>query len=114
MKASEVRILPALDPGESYVDPEFVLVETSIDAGGEPVTTMELLASRVVGSKMRWHVATLGQSASLSHAAALEWAVSFAASRGIPIVYHRDETARAPHAAATSVRPSSAASSPPK
>ena len=92
MKASEVRILPALDPGESYVEPTFMLVETSCDEGGEPMTTIEHVLSRVVGDRVRWQVATLGQSVALNHAAALEWAVSFAASRGVPIVYHRDET----------------------
>ena len=32
----------------------------------------------------RWQITTLGQSVPLSHAGALEWAVSFAASRDIP------------------------------
>ena len=100
MKATEVRILPALDPGESYVDPAFVLVETRLDDNGEPVTTIERLAGRRVGDKTHWHVATLGQSVPLSHAGALEWAVSFAASRNIGVVYQRDGT-RPIHAAAT-------------
>jgi len=106
MKASEVRILPALDPGDSYVDAAFMLVETALDDNGDPVTTMEHVASRLVGDKTRWQVVTLGQAVPLSHAAALEWAVSFAASRNIPIVYERDSTlvpgqAAAPNAGAT-------------
>ena len=105
MKASEVRILPALDPGDSYVDAAFMLVETALDDNGDPVTTMEHVASRLVGDKTRWQVVTLGQAVPLSHAAALEWAVSFAASRNIPIVYERDSTlvpgqAAAPNAGA--------------
>ena len=36
VKATEVRILKALDPGESYVDPAFLLVETHFDDNGEP------------------------------------------------------------------------------
>ena len=51
MKASEIRILPALDPGESYVEPTFVLVETALDESGEPVTTIEHVASRIVGEQ---------------------------------------------------------------
>ena len=102
MKASEVRILPALDPGESYIDAAFMLVETALDDNGDPVTTIEHVASRVVGDKTRWQIATLGQSVPLSHAAALEWAVSFAASRNIPIVYERDGTLAPPQAAAPS------------
>jgi len=101
MKASEIRVLPALDPGESYVEPTFMLVETAPNEGGEPVTTIDHVASRLVGDRVRWHVATLGQSVTLTHASALEWAVSFAASRNVPIVYHREEPT--PHyAAATS------------
>ena len=84
MKASEVRILPALDAGESYVEPSFVLVETALDESGGPVTTIEHVASFVVGDKLRWQVTTLGQSVALTHASALEWAVSFAATRQRP------------------------------
>jgi hypothetical protein len=111
MKASEVRILPALDPGESYVEPKFMLVETALDEHEEPITTIEHVASRVVGSKLRWHVTTLGQAVPLSHSAALEWAVSFAASREVPVVYHRDATIGTVYAAAPSGHSSAAASS---
>jgi hypothetical protein len=102
MRAADVRVLPALDPGESYVDPAFVLVETELDERGDPVTTIEHFASRIVGGKLHWHAATLGQSVPLSHAAALEWTVSFAASRDIPVVYERDDSARPGQAAAPS------------
>jgi hypothetical protein len=108
MKASEIRLLPALDPGESYVEPTFVLVETTVDEGGEPVTTIEHYASRVVGNKVRWQVATLGQSVALTHSSALEWAVSFAASRNVPIVYHRDDSTRPRYAATPNPRTESA------
>jgi hypothetical protein len=93
MKATEVRILPALDPGDSYVDPVFVLVETSLDESGDTVTTIDHVSSRSVDGRDRWTVTTLGVSVPLTHAAALEWAVSYAASREIPLVYERDATA---------------------
>lgn len=110
MKASEVRILPALDPGESYLEPTFVLVETALDERGDPVTTIEHVASRVVGGRVRWQISTLGQSVPLTHASALEWAVSFAASRNVPVVYHRDEAV--PHYAATPIaRPEASSAS---
>ena len=102
MKAAEVRIQKALDPGESYVDPAFVLVETALADDGEPVTTIEHVANKVIDGKTRWQIVTLGQSVPLSHAAALEWAVSFAASRNIPVVYEREEPATPRHAAAPS------------
>ncbi len=79
-----------------------MLVETALDENGNPVTTIEHVASRVVGENVRWEVATLGQSVPLSHAAALEWAVSYAASRGIPVVYERDDSIPPPPQAAAS------------
>lgn len=93
MKAAEVRILKALDPGESYIEPTFVLVETTIDRDGESSTTIEHVTSYTLRGRSRWRIVTLGQSVPLSHASALEWAVSFAASRDIPVVYHRDDSA---------------------
>jgi hypothetical protein len=110
MKASQIRILPALDPGDSYVEPTFVLVETALDEHGEPVTTIEHVASRIVGGKLRWQVSTLGQSVPLTHASALMWAVSFAASRDVPIVYYRDDSATARYAATSNASPEPASS----
>jgi hypothetical protein len=114
MRAAEVRIQKALEPGESYVDPAFVLVETTPGDDGEPVTTIEHVANKVVNGKTSWHVVTLGQSVPLSHASALEWAVSFAASRSIPVVYERDESVAVRHAAAPSSGLAAAPSSPTK
>jgi hypothetical protein len=102
MKATEVRIRKALDLGESYVDPSFLLVETTAASDGDSVTTIELVSCRLVNGRERWHIATLGQSVPLDHAGALEWAVSFAASRDIPVVYERDEFAQIRYAAAQS------------
>ena len=93
MKATEVLVLPALDPGESYVEPAFVLVETSAGDDGGTITGIELIQSGAAEGRHGWTVKTLGQSVPMSHAAACEWAVSFAASRNIPIVYERNESA---------------------
>jgi hypothetical protein len=111
MKASQIRILKALDPGESYIDPTFVLVETALGADGDTVTTIEHVACELRNDKPCWKIVTLGQSVPLTHAGALEWAVSFAASRDIPIVYQRDDSMGAAYAAATSARSSPAHSS---
>ena len=51
MKAAEVRIRKALELGESYVDPTFVLVETTLGDDGETVTTIEHLASYIVNGQ---------------------------------------------------------------
>lgn len=101
MKAADVRILAALEPGESYVDPNFLLVETTSDAASEPVTTIHHVRSEA-SDRGGWNVTSLGHSTRLSHAAACEWAVSYAASRDIPLVYERDDHQRAVYAAALS------------
>jgi hypothetical protein len=111
MKAAEVRIQKALEPGESYVDPAFLLVETVLADDGSPITTIEHVANQLVDGKTRWQIVTLGQSVPLSHAAALEWAVSFAASRNVPVVYEHDESVKPRHAAAPSSGLAAASSS---
>ena len=114
MKATEIRILKALDPGESYVEPAFLLVETHFDDGGEPVTTIEHVSSYTTSVKPRWKIVTLGQSVPLSHAAALEWAVSFAASRNVPVVYEREDATGGGYAASLSAAAQPAVASSPK
>jgi hypothetical protein len=102
MKATEIKIRKALEPGESYVDPAFLLVETVLGDDGETVTTIEHLATYVVNGRSRWKITTVGQSVPLTHAGALEWAVSFAAANDIPIVYQRDDSSSFRQAAAPS------------
>jgi len=113
MKAIDVRTLPALEPGESYVDPSFLLVETVFDNNGDTVTTIEHVSNRSETGENRWSVITLGQSVPMTHAAAREWAISYAASRDIPLVYERDDTVNDPYAATLSAEgmPASPASS---
>lgn len=111
MKATEVRILPALDPGESYVDLVFLLVETTVADDGEPVTTIDQISSGNVDGMEGWVITTLGQAVPMTHSAAREWAVTYAATRNIPLVYERDETVGGDYAAALSGARSASSSS---
>ncbi len=88
MRATDVRILPALESGESYIEPRFLMVETTVDQQGETVTSINHVTA--VGTD--WGVKALGHSVALTHPAALEWAVAYAASREVPLVYEQDET----------------------
>jgi len=90
MKATDVRILPAVDPGESYIEPSFVLVETTVDDQGATVTSIDHVSAT---AGKNWAVRALGYSVPLSHPAAREWAVAYAASHDVPVVYERDESA---------------------
>jgi hypothetical protein len=92
MKATDVRILPALDPGDTYVESNFLLVETVLDEDGDALTTIEHMSSNADDGASRWNVRTLGASVPMTHESAREWAVSYAASRDIPLVYERDGT----------------------
>ncbi len=93
MRATDVRILPALEPGESYVEPSFLMVETTLDEQGETVTNIDHVSIDAANEEGKaWIVKTLGYSVPMTHPAAREWAVSYAATSGIPLVYERDET----------------------
>lgn len=100
MKASDVRVLPALDPGESYIEPNFLLVETRLGHDGDTVTAIDHVTVQTVDGKERWTVTALGHSVPMTHPAAREWSLSYAASRNIPLVYERDNTTTDRYAAA--------------
>jgi len=99
MKATEIRILPALDPGESYIEPVFLLVETTLGDDGDTITRIDQISRNAAGGNGGWKITTIGQFVPLTHSAAREWAVSYAASRGIPVVYERDDSQGASYAA---------------
>ena len=92
MKASKVRILPALDPGTSYIEPSFLLVETTVDERGTFVTTIDHITTDTAEEK-GWSVTPVAYSMPMMHSAAREWAVAYAASHEVPIVYEMDDTA---------------------
>ena len=89
MRATDVRILPALEPGESYIEPRFLMVETTVGEQSEPVTSIDHF--RADFGKV-WVVEALRHSVAMTHPAAREWAVAYAAGHGVPVVYERDET----------------------
>ena len=89
MRASNVSVLQAPDPGEAYTDPDFLLVETLPDAQGRIRTTIDRICA--CGQRGRaWAVKAVDASLPFGHSAAREWAVSYAAANGIPLVYERD------------------------
>ena len=94
MRATDVRILPALNPGESYIAPCFLLVETTEDERGETVTSIDHVSIGAANEEGKaWSAQPLWASVEMEHPAAREWAVAYAAQHDVPIVYERDETA---------------------
>lgn len=76
MGGNTVRVLPALDPGDSYTDEEFLLVETRRNALGQIVSSIDHLNGRRGVEGNAWVVKSLGGLTDLSHAEAMRWAIS--------------------------------------
>lgn len=92
MPAKSVRVLPALDPGESYTEPDFLLVETFRNERGQPVSRIDHISGGRLGAGVTdWVVSSLGGLTHLSHTEAMQWAIAYASAFGIPVVYERDE-----------------------
>ena len=89
MRATDVRVLPALDPGQLYAEANFILVETAVDEQGETVISIDHVSADF--GKV-WVVEALEHLVAMTHPAAREWAVAYAADHGVPVVYERDET----------------------
>ncbi len=89
MRATDIRVLSALDPGQLYTEANFLLVETTVGEQSEPVTSIDHF--RADFGKV-WVVEALRHSVAMTHPVAREWAVAYAAGHGVPVVYERDET----------------------
>jgi len=83
MLAKSVRVLPALDPGESYTEPDFLLVETFRNERGQTVSRIDHIRGGRLGAGVTdWVVSSLGGLTYLSHAEAMQWAISYASASG--------------------------------
>ena len=89
MKATDVRILRAPDPGESYIELRFLLVETTVDERGNIVTAIDHVTTDADEQK-GWSVTSLARSVCAGHLAARKWAVAYAARHDVPVVYELD------------------------
>ena len=68
MKATDVRILPALDPGDTYLEPNFLVVETILDEQGEAMTS---IAHVNADDGQGWGLRSLGKIAATTHSMAM-------------------------------------------
>jgi len=89
MNVTDVRVLRALDHGDSYVEPRFLLVETNVNARGNSVTSIDFVTTDA-GKRETWSVRSLAHAVSVGHLGAREWAVVYAAANDVPIVYEQD------------------------
>jgi hypothetical protein len=93
LKASDVRVRRTPDPGEPYGESEFLVVRTAVDEHDGTVTGVEYFSAETAVEVLPPGSERLGRNLQLTHRLALEWAIAYAARKGISTVYERDETA---------------------
>jgi len=90
----ETKILPALGLGETYSEPDFLLVQTSTDTEGESLSVIDrMFAAKREDDTGSWVCKTITVKTKMSHDEAVEMAKAYAESNNIPVVYeqHDDE-----------------------
>lgn len=90
----ETKILPALGVGETYSEPDFLLVQTSTNKEGESLSVIDrMFAAKREDDTGSWVCKTITVKTKMSHAEAVKMAKAYAESNDIPIVYeqHDDE-----------------------
>lgn len=74
---NDTRILPALDAGETYTDPDFLLVLKSTDSDGESVSEINrMFAAKREDDTGSWVCKTITHRTKMSHEAAMAVAPS--------------------------------------
>lgn len=92
----DTRILPALDSGETYTDPDFLLVQTSTDSDGETVSEIDrMFAAKREEDTSSWVCKAITQRTKMSHEAAMALAKMYAERKDIPVIYERHTDVRA-------------------
>lgn len=90
----KTRIIPALGPGETYNDDDFLLVRTHTDVYGQSTTTIDrMLTAKRETDTGGWICKTISSEAEIPHEVAVELASEFAQKHAIPVIYveHIDE-----------------------
>ena len=90
----KVQIRPALGPGETYNDADFLLVHTNTNREGVSTTAIDrMFAAKREDDTGSWICKTISSQTIMSHEAALKEALTYADKHNVPIVYeeHNDE-----------------------
>lgn len=92
---SDTKILPALGAGETYTDPDFLLVQTSTDCDGESRTVIDrMFAAKREDDTGSWVCKTITLRTEMSHEAAVEVARVYAEENQVPVVYEQHDDQR--------------------
>lgn len=91
---SETRIVPALGAGETYTEPDFLLVQTNTNTEGKSHSVIDrMFAAKREDDTGSWVCKTLTARTMMSHEEAVKVAEAYAKQHGVPVVYeqHDDE-----------------------
>jgi hypothetical protein len=92
---SNTRILPALDTGETYTDPDFLIVQTSTDCTGESRTVIDrMFSAKREGDFAGWICKTITLRNKMTHEAAVDIARAYAEENHVPVVYQQHDDLR--------------------
>lgn len=90
----DTKILPALGVGETYSEPDFLLVQTSTNKEGESLSVIDrMFAAKREDDTGSWVCKTITVKTKMSHKEAVEMAKAYAEHHNVPVVYeqHDDE-----------------------
>lgn len=87
---NDTTILPALELGETYTDPDFLLVQSSTDSDGETVSEIDrMFAAKREDDTGSWVCKTITTRTKMSHEAAMMLAKAYAQTHHVPVIYER-------------------------
>lgn len=92
--ATNPKIRPALGAGETYSDPDFLLVQTSTDCNGESHSEIDrMFNAKREDDTGSWVCKTLTGRTKMSHEDAIAMARAYAEHHQVPLIYeqHDDE-----------------------
>lgn len=86
------RVLPALEPGETYTDPDFLLVQTSTSSDGQTTADIErMFTMKRENDRERWGFKTVTSMTKMSRKDAMILAQAYAESHDIPVIYEQHD-----------------------
>ena len=86
------KVLPALEPGETYTEDDFLLVQTSTSNDGQTTADIErMFTMKREDDEERWGFKTVTSMMKMSREEAMVLAKAYAESHDIPVIYeHHD------------------------
>jgi len=86
------KVLPALEPGETYTDQDFLLVQTNTGSDGQTTADIErMFTMKREDDEERWGFKTVTSMTKMSREDAMILAQAYAESHDIPVIYEQHD-----------------------